>query len=471
MDYATPAANEVLVVDLDGTLIRTDLRSEVFWSTLAHYWKARATTPDDRQGVTPPVGLDVAFLPYKQEVVAFIREWRKDGGRTVLVSSSNQALAERIAHHLGLFDEVYGRTGDNDLKGAGKGTFLEDRFGRHGFAYLSGAVSDLPVWAIASRAITVDAPASVKSRVNSLGPDTQHLATARGSLGRGYLRALRPHQWLKNALVFVPMIAGHNLTMETFWLSLLAFLAFSLVASSVYVVNDLLDLGADRAHPRKRNRPFASGSIPITHGAWLAPLLLMGGLAVAWPLGLNFVLVMLSYCAATLAYSLYIKRQVIADICTLAGLYTLRIVAGGVATGILLSVWLLAFAIFIFFALASVKRQAELVDSISANAIQVGRGYQADDLPLVAGMAMSSGYVSVLVLALYVNSPDVQELYSSPSALWGICFVLLYWISRMVMITQRGNMHDDPLVYAVKDPISRVCFLIVVACAVGGTLI
>lgn len=471
MDYATPAANEVLVVDLDGALIRTDLRSEIFWSTLANYWKTRATNFGDRGGMTPPAELDIALLPYKGEVVAFVQEWRKEGGRTALVSSSNQALAERIADHLGLFDEVHGSIGRNDLNASGKTAFLEGRFGRQGFAYLGGTTSDLPVWEVASKSITVDVPNSVKACVDSFRPGARHLVTAHAPRGPSYLRTLRPHQWLKNALVFVPMIAGHNLTVETLWHSLLAFIAFSLVASSVYVVNDLLDLGADRAHPRKRTRPFASGSIPIRHGAWLAPLLLMGGLAVAWPLGLNFVLVMLAYCAATLVYSLYIKRQVIADICALAGLYTLRIVAGGVATGILLSVWLLAFAIFIFFALASVKRQAELVDSISANAIQVGRGYQAGDLPLVAGMAMSSGYVSVLVLALYVNSPDVQELYSSPSALWGICFVLLYWISRMVMMTQRGNMHDDPLVYAVKDPISRVCFLLVVACAVGGTLI
>jgi 4-hydroxybenzoate polyprenyltransferase len=268
------------------------------------------------------------------------------------------------------------------------------------------------------------------------------------------------------------MLAAHQLTLETFWQSLLAFIAFSLVASSVYVINDLLDLAADRAHPRKRNRPFASGQIPLAQGMRLAPLLLLGGLAVALPLGGGFVLVMLLYFAATVFYSLYGKRQPVIDICTLAGLYAMRLIAGGVATGIPLSVWLLAFAIFFFFALAAVKRQAELVATIASGALTArGRGYQAGDLPVVASMATASGYVSVLVLALYVNSPDVLVLYGSPSALWGICFIVLYWISRIVMVTHRGNMHDDPLVYAVKDLNSWICLFLIVAFGVAGTLI
>ena len=472
MDCTSPTANEMLVVNLDGTLIRTDLKSEAFWSFMAGSWKPPIGETNDRHDPAKSGRIDVGSLPYNEEVLAFVQRWRMDGGGTALVTTSDQALAEQIADHLGIFDEVHGSADQINLNRRERAQFLEDRFGRRGFAYMGGAAADLPVWKIASRSITVDMPDTLRARVDALGPGAQHLVTAHDFLGWSYLRALRTHQWLKNMLVFVPMLAAHNLTVETVWHSLLAFTAFSLVASSVYVVNDLLDLAADRAHPRKRNRPFASGSIPNADGAWLALLLLLGGLAFALPLGRDFILVMLAYYAVTLAYSLYIKRQIIADICTLAGLYTLRIVAGGVATGIPLSVWLLAFALFIFFALASVKRQAELVDSIAANAVQIyGRGYQASDLPLVASMATASGYVSVLVLALYVNSPDVQDLYSSPSALWGICFVLLYWISRMVMVTQRGMMHDDPLVYAVKDPISLACFILVMAFGVGGALV
>jgi 4-hydroxybenzoate polyprenyltransferase len=310
------------------------------------------------------------------------------------------------------------------------------------------------------------------ARIAAMDLESMHMETGKRSLARSYLKALRPHQWLKNALVFVPMLAAHQITADSLWKSFLAFIIFSLVASSVYILNDLLDLASDRAHPRKRNRPFAAGIIPIAHGIRLAPLLLFAGLVIAFPLGRDFILLMLAYWVVTTIYSLSIKRKIIIDIVTLAGLYTLRIVAGGVATGITLSFWLLAFSIFIFFALASVKRQAELVDSVAANSLQIqGRGYESGDLPLVANMAISSGYVSVLVLALYVNSPDVLELYRTPAALWGICLVLLYWISRMVIVTHRGAMHDDPLVYAVKDPASQVCFLIVVALGIGGTLI
>ena len=287
-----------------------------------------------------------------------------------------------------------------------------------------------------------------------------------------YLRALRPHQWQKNFLVFLPMLAAHRIDAGTFAQSLLAFVSFSVVASAVYVLNDLLDLEADRAHPRKRHRPFASGAIPLRHGGWMVALLLLAGLAAAVPLGWRFVLVMAAYVAATTAYSLYFKRQVVIDICLLAGLYTVRLIAGGVATGISLSVWLLAFSLFFFFSLAAVKRYAELVDGVARGTTRAhGRGYVVDDLPLVSAMALASGYVSVLVMALYVNSPTVLALYPNPHALWGICLVLLYWISRMVMETHRGRMHEDPVVYASRDPISHLCLLLVVVFAVGGAVL
>src|SRR5262249_40664011 len=251
--------------------------------------------------------------------------------------------------------------------------------------------------------------------------------------------------------------------------SLAAFICFSLLASSVYVLNDLLDLTFDRTHSRKRSRPFASGSIPIAHGTWMAPLLFVAALAIALIIGGEFLLVVMGYFLATTAYSLSLKRRVVIDICTLAGLYTFRILAGGAATGIPLSVWLLAFSTFFFLALAAVKRQAELVDGMTSGEVRVyGRGYRVDDLPLVGNMAISSGYVAVLVMALYVNSATGQELYSKPSALWGVCLVLLYWISRLVMVAHRGAMHDDPLIYAVKDRVSNICLLLILAFSVAG---
>lgn len=467
--YRSPLPNEVLVVDLDGLLIGPDLELEAFWAALVSSPLALLSR---HRFMRDTANVHVPSLPYNDEIVACLRRWRSDGGRTILVTALGQALAERIAGHVGVFDGVYGSTGKSSINGAEKAAMLEDRFGDRGFAFMGRAAADLPVWQKCSRAITVDASSAVRSRVDGLGLEARHLETARRPSVYSYLATLRPHQWLKNCLVFVPMLAAHQFTAETFWPSLLAFIAFSLTASSVYVLNDLLDLAVDRAHPRKRNRPLASGSLPIAHGTRLVPLLLLSGLAFALPLGRNFILVLLAYFAGTTIYSLYIKRQIVMDICMLAGLYTLRIVAGGVATEIALSVWLLAFSIFIFFALAAVKRQAELVDSVAADAVQPrGRGYHVSDLPLISSMAIASGYASVLVLALYVNSPDVLPLYNSPAALWGICVVLLYWISRMVIITHRGNMHDDPLIYAVKDPVSQTCLLLVIAFGIGGTIL
>lgn len=278
-----------------------------------------------------------------------------------------------------------------------------------------------------------------------------------------YVKALRPHQWVKNILVFLPMLAAHQFDSQTLRLSLLAFVSFSLVASSVYVVNDLLDLDADRAHPRKRQRPFASGSIPVSRGTWMALGLLLSGAMTGALVGREFIIVMAAYYILTLAYSLQLKKTIVLDICVLAGLYSIRILAGGVATKIHLSVWLLAFSTFFFLSLAAVKRQAELVDAAKRSELTAtGRGYHVGDLPIISMVAIGAGYVAVLVLALYLNSPTVTELYARPEALWGVCVVILYWITRAVMIAHRGQMHDDPVIFAIRDTGSHVCLVLIV---------
>ena len=468
-----------LAVDLDGTLLRSDMLFESFWAAVAHDWRApfgclaalmagrAALKRHLAQTATP----DVQSLPYDQGVIDYVAGWRARGGRTALVTASDQALAGRVAAHLGVFDEVHGSDGRVNLKGPAKAAFLVDRFGLGNFAYLGDAEADLAVWAQSGLALTVNAGPALRRRAEALGRPTEHLTTT-APQGHLYLRALRPHQWLKNVLVFVPMLAAHKLSGQTLTLGLAAFVAFCLIASSVYVLNDLLDLAADRAHPRKRLRPFASGGLAVASGSWMAPALLLAGLAISGLFGTAFVLVMLGYYVLTTVYSLVLKRHIVIDICVLAGLYTLRIVAGSVATGVALSVWLLAFSTFFFFALAAVKRQAELVDMAERGQMTAsGRGYHADDLPIISMMALGAGYVSVLVMALYVNSPDVRVLYPHPIALWGICCVLLYWISRLVMITHRGSMHDDPVVYAVKDRVSQVCFLLILGFALGGAVL
>ncbi len=477
--YRPPVGDEVLVVDLDRALLHTEIAREAFWASIAGKIYACLASPlsflhrnasTGANAIQEP-GVDVTLLPYDDAVVAFVRRWREDGGRTVLLASISQELTSRIAQHLGLFDESFAADATGRFQGLTKDEFLVGQWGDQRFAYLGHSARDLPVWSKASLAITTDAPTSLRSSVDAAAQEAIHLDSGRPSTARSAMSALRPHQWLKNCLVFVPMLAAHEIDFEAFWRSSYAFVAFCLVSSSVYVLNDLLDLSADRNHPRKRLRPFASGRLSLTFGGRLAALLLAGGLTLALLLSSSFLLMMLAYWVTTTIYSLHLKRLAVIDICTLAILYTLRILAGAAATGISLSVWLLAFSMFAFLALAAVKRQAELVDNFASGgeALQ-GRGYRVDDLPLVAGMAIAAGYLAVLVLALYVNSEEVRVLYRSPYVLLGICVVVLYWFSRIVFVTHRGQMHDDPLVFALRDPASRVCGLVVLALAAAATL-
>lgn len=454
-----------LVVDLDGTLLRSDMLYESFWSAIGRDWRspflAALALSSGRAALkrylATASSIEPATLPYDGEVLAYVRAWRNRGGRTALVTATDEIHARAIADHLGIFDEVHGSNGSRNLKGERKAEFLEERFGGKSFAYMGDSVTDLPAWKRAGKVITVNAPAALRRKLERVSADAEHLSTFRPEF-KNYLKAVRPHQWLKNILVFLPMLAAHQLDAETFILSLLAFFAFSVIVSGVYILNDLVDLSADRVHPRKKERPFASGRVPISHGVAMAAGLLLLGIVLAAALGWEFVLVMLNYFLLTSAYSLHLKRRIVIDIFILACLYTIRIVAGGVATGIVLSVWLLTFSAFFFLALAAVKRQAELIDMAKRGVpMASGRGYHVNDLPIISMIAIGAGYVSVLVLALYVNSPAVLALYSRPEALWGVCAVLAYWITRTVMVAHRGAMHDDPIIYAARDRTSQVC--------------
>jgi 4-hydroxybenzoate polyprenyltransferase len=268
---------------------------------------------------------------------------------------------------------------------------------------------------------------------------------------------MRVHQWLKNLLVFAPALAAHRFG-DALIVSLVAFISFSLCASSVYILNDLIDLRNDRAHPRKRFRPIAARQVPITHAVALFPTLLLASFGIALFLPTNFVFVLAAYFFLTCAYSLELKRRMLVDVVALACLYGSRLVAGGAATGLQLSPWLMAFAIFLFFSLALIKRCTELVDNLvkGKGDSSMGRGYRLDDLPVLRSMATASGYVSVLVLALYINGAAVTALYGHPDRLWLNCILLLFWISRMIMVAHRGQMHDDPLVFAVSDRVSQL---------------
>jgi 4-hydroxybenzoate polyprenyltransferase len=467
-----------LVVDLDGTLSATDTLHEALLRVGTAHWtglpglatRLRGPKADFKRRVSDLVTIDGAELVYREDVLELVRGARAAGRRTVLASAGDQRQVDRVAAHLGLFDEAHGTGGaagaDVNLGGAAKAAFLTECFGEGGFDYVGDHAADAPVWKAARRAITVGADTRLRRAAEAANADVLHLAAPEAGSRRlrPYLKALRPHQWSKNTLVFLPALAAHDA--GSLGAALVAFVAFCLTASSVYVINDLTDLAADRAHPRKRLRPFASGAIPARDGVMLASGLIAAavllGLLFAPPL---FLAALVAYYAATFAYSLWLKRKLLVDVLTLAGLYTIRIVAGAAAAAVALSPWMLGFAMFLFLSLAAVKRQAELMDLAGSGRASKasGRAYDVDDLPILRGMALSAGHGAVLILALYVNSEDVTRLYDRPEVLWLACPLLIYWICRMVMMAHRGHMTDDPIVYAARDRVSRGVLL----CGVG----
>jgi 4-hydroxybenzoate polyprenyltransferase len=455
-----------LVVDLDGTLVRTDMLHESALQTLRDrpwdllripFWLGQGKAVLKKQ-LASRSHFDPATLPYAADFLDWLRQQYATGRRLILCTASDRKIAEAIACHLGLFVEVLASDGTTNLAGGTKAALLERRFGNGGFDYAGNSRADLVVWHKARHAIVVNASPRVLARVAT--PERCFPPPSRGL--QAWRRLLRIHQWLKNLLLFVPLLAAHRVFDTAAWLMLLqAFAAFCLCASSVYVANDLLDLESDRAHPRKRFRPFAAGVVPIHLGIPLAPALLGGGVAIAWSVGGHFMACLLVYFVLTCAYSWGLKRLVVVDCLALAVLYTLRIVAGAAAVSMPLSFWLLAFSVFLFLSLAFVKRYAELeIQLLSGREKVHGRGYFTSDAPLLQSLGVTAGYASALVLALYLNSAAVVILYRTPEIVWGAVPVVLFWISWMWMKAHRGEMHDDPVVFAVRDPVSLLSGLI-----------
>lgn len=464
----------VLVVDLDGTLCRTDTLHEALLAMVSSQpldllklpgWLSEGRA-NFKARVADRVVIDPQELPLNEAVLDFVREARASGQRTALVSASDHRQVTAIAEATGVFDEAYGSAEGRNLKGEAKATFLNTHFGAGKFDYIGDSQADIPVWAVARKAFTVGARSKIRRAAEAVNPKPVHLDPPQGQ-ARAMLKALRPHQWSKNVLLFLPMIAAHDLT--KLLPVLLGFLAFCLTASAVYVINDLMDLAADRAHPRKRKRPFASGALSATTGLCLASGLLLAALVLGLSTGnIAFIGVLALYLIATFAYSLWLKRKLLVDVLMLAGLYTVRIIAGGAAASVALSPWLLGFSMFIFLALAAVKRQAELTDQMKTGRSSSGRAYEVEDLPMLRGTALSAGNAAILVLALYISSDDVQALYSRPEVLWLVCPLLLYWVLRMVMKTHRGEMTDDPIVYAATDRISQVTVVLCIIIGLGA---
>lgn len=458
-----------LCVDLDGTLVRTDMLYEATLELLKRAPLALARVPGwlaqgkaaMKQRISEAVEVEVAHLPYRREVLDLIDAARAEGRPVVLATASNVQIAEAVARHLGLFDAVVSSDAATNLSAEAKAERLVALFGEGGFDYVGNGRADLPVWRRARRVIVVSADRRLHVRAGMHGQDVARIEDPRRML-RLWFKSLRPHQWLKNLLVFVPLFAGHRAgDVELLINAVLAFVAFSLTASSVYIVNDLVDLPSDRRHHRKHKRPFASGALPIAGGIVAAPLVLLAGLAVAAFLPLPFLGVLVFYLALTSLYSFWLKRQVLVDVMLLAGLYTLRIIAGSAATGIVPSFWLLAFSMFVFLSLALVKRHQELHQAEGDGALLAGRGYMRSDLPVLLALGAGSGLASVMVLALYIDSPVVAASYPAPVWLWLVPPVMLYWVGRLWMKAQRGEIHDDPVVFAVIDRQSQVIAVLI----------
>lgn len=453
-----------LAVDLDGTLVRTDtlhenllaLFKQAPWlMLLVPLWVLKGKAYFKAE-VARRAALDASRLPYNEELLTYLREEKARGRRLVLATAADRRIADGVAAHLGLFSDVYASDGTVNLSGARKLARLKEALGTFDYAGNDGV--DLPLWRESRQVVVVHAPAGVLRRARGLGREV-HRVFERPRVGpRVWVKALRVHQWAKNALVFVPVLAAHKMMEPQLLLqAVLGFVAFSLCASSVYVLNDMLDLDADRRHPTKCKRPFAACTLPVSTGVVLAPALLLAGAAVCLLLPPAFSALLATYYALTLAYSLRLKQVVMLDVLVLAGLYTVRIFGGSLAVGVPTSSWLMMFSMFLFLSLALVKRLSEVRRLRQSNETAAhGRGYLAQDYEQLASLGAAAGQVSVLVLALYITSKEVTALYSHHERLWLLCPIMLYWVGRVWVLAHRGLVNEDPLVFALRDRVSYV---------------
>jgi 4-hydroxybenzoate polyprenyltransferase len=458
-----------------GTLVRSDLLIETGFAALGRSPAAvieiaralRAGKAALKHHLADADRFDPATLPYDDEVLARIHHARAEGRPVYLASASNARLVEAVAEHLGLFTGWFGSDETVNLASENKARRLVEAFGEGGFDYIGNDAADLAVWARSARAITVRARPGVVRKLVRVAPDCEHLPCTRPTW-RTWAKLIRVHQWAKNALVFAALLASHTFEWQAFGQALLAAVAFSLCASSVYLLNDLVDLQDDRSHWSKRHRPLASGAIPLAHGLVAMPLLLAAGVAVAATVSLPFLGVLLGYFALTTAYSFVLKRKMLIDVITLGALYTTRVLGGAIAIDVVASKWLLAFCMCLFMSLALIKRYVELAARRDAKMPDpANRDYRTSDLPLVSSLAAAAGFNAVVVFALYISSDAMNALYSRPEILWLVCPVLIYWIGRALMLAHRREMDDDPVVFALKDRVS----LATMAVAAGLVLV
>lgn len=464
---ANSGQSSVLVVDLDHTLIKTDLLDEAiigylkqsplgFWMVLKQVIHGKHQL---KGFLAERVTIRPDLLPYNQKVLSKIEEAKSAGEQVILASASPEAYVRQVAEHLNIFDAWFS-TKEKNLKGLEKLRVLRSAFPNASFRYFGDSSADIPIWKELGRAHVVNGSKLTSLRLGSHKIPVETIDSSRKLTPKVIFKGLRVHQWAKNSLVFIPFLLAHRFELSTAIAALLAFVSFSLAASCIYVLNDILDLEADRSHPTKRLRPFASGAMSLRSGFLMMAgllLLLVGTLPfLSW----EFAACIIGYIVMNLLYSFRFKKVHSLDVILLASMYTIRIVAGGVATGIEVSQWLLGFSTFLFFGLAALKRYVE-VAKLKSNQGAAGRGYLAEDRLMLGALGVGSSLLSCLVLALYFNSSAVLQLYSKPHILWVILPIQLYWTSHLWLMAGRGKVDADPVLYTLKDKRSYLIGLFV----------
>jgi len=457
-----------LCVDLDGTLVKSDTFVDSLMVLARRHPLALLRTPlwavkgkaHLKSQVASLAALDVAHLPYNRPLLDYLRDEHAAGRKVYLATGADRVLARRVSAHLGIFDDVMASDGAVNLTGNQKLQHLQQRFASDGFDYIGNALPDLPLLKSAQRAMLANPDLRLNSALKSRKIDVSRKFVDRSSVPVALAKALRLHQWAKNLLVFLPLLLAHTIRLGSVLTAVTAFFCFSFIASATYILNDLLDLEADRVHLNKRKRAFAAGDLSVTAGLAISFLLATLSLTMAAYLRPRFLIFLLLYLVTTLAYSLVLKRIVLVDVIILSGLYTVRMVAGAAATDTLISPWLAAFSIFFFLSLAMVKRFSELQNLHTRGANPTSaRGYLLSDIEQLRSFGTSSAYASIVIFALYINGRDVTALYHHPGRMWLITPLMILWVSRVWLLASRGQLDEDPVVFALEDRMSLLLCL------------
>lgn len=459
-----------LCVDLDGTLVKSDTlhdsllvlartRPTRLLALPAKFFEGKAAF---KAFVAESVALDVTHLPYNRVLLDYLKSERDRGREIYLATGADRNLAQRVADYLGIFAGVLGSDGVTNLTGKAKLELLRARFGALGFDYIGNDVPDLNLLAASAEPMIANPTLRLRLRMRRRGLRPARAFTERAHPLKAAAKAVRVHQWAKNTLIFLPLLLSHSVTVPRLLLAAVAFACFSFVASANYIFNDLLDIEADRRHARKQERPFAAGDLSAAQGAAAMAILLLLGLAGIRMLPAAFYGWLLVYLAASLAYSTWLKRIAIVDVLVLSGMYTLRLLAGAAVTGNPVSHWLAGFSVFLFLSLAIVKRFAELRRLSSGTAQGAyGRGYFMADMDQLRSFGTSAASAAVIIFAIYISGSDVTALYRRPGLLWLVVPLMIWWLYRMWLLASRGELDEDPMVFALTNGMSLLIGAIV----------